>query len=59
MTVIKLTPGYQHVCDNFNGIGMCAADRFAREVVRCDAYPAGNKLDDVAHHNVALNNYMR
>ena len=40
--------------DNFSGIGMCAADRLSGEVARCDAYPAGNKVDDVAHHNVAL-----
>jgi len=44
------------VRDNSNGIGMSAADRLAGVVARCGAYPAGNKLGDVAHHNVALAN---
>ena len=40
--------------DNSNGIDTSAADRLAGVVARCGAYPAANKLGDVARHNIAL-----
>ena len=42
--------------DNCNGIGTSEADRLAGVVARCGAYPAGNNLGDVAHHNAAVTN---